>query len=422
MKKVFLSASLFIAAAMNLSAQTKADFDKAVNMFQSQYNNKQYNDIYNTFSDRIKKAITPEKTGETMGMQYNQFGELKTYSYVKQEGQFNYYKLNFANTVQTLVISLDKTNKLEAFRFIPYTEAGAPKVASNFIYKSPTGNLYGTLEAPEGTKAVPVVLLIAGSGPTDRNCNQATMETNAFKMLADSLKKAGIASVRYDKRGVGESAGSLKDENGLLFEDMVNDAAGFVKMLKNDKRFSSVIVAGHSEGSLVGMMAAAREKANGYISIAGLGDKADKIIVRQIAAQSEELSLKAAFIMDSMSKGHTVKNVDPSLASLFRPEIQPYIKSWIKLDPSEEIKKLSCPVLVIQGNNDLQVPTEEADILKAAYPKATVKVIKDMNHVLKLAPADRVGNMTTYTKASLPISAEFSKSVVAFVTATAAGK
>jgi len=417
MKRSFLSAIILLCAIAATSiAQTRTDIDLVVNKFQSQYNNKQYADIYNSFSEKIKKMMTVDKTKETMGQMYDtQFGELTSYTFVRQDGQFSYYKVNFAKSVQTLVVSLDNTNKIEAFRFVPYTEAGAPKEKSNISYKSPGGELFGSLVMPDGGKAVPVVLFIAGSGPTDRNCNQPGMETNTFIMLADSLKKAGIASVRYDKRGVGESAGALKDESSLRFDDMVNDAAGFVKMLKNDKRFSSVIVMGHSEGSLIGMIAAAKEKANGYISVAGLGDKADKIIVRQIAAQSEELSLKAAFIMDSMSKGHTVQNIDPALSSLFRPSVQPYIKSWIKYDPQEEIRKVSCPILILQGTTDLQVPTEEADILKSASPRASLKIIEGMNHVLKPAPADRQQNIATYNKPELPISKELSTSIIGFV-------
>jgi len=275
---------------------------------------------------------------------------------------------------------------------------------------------------PDAKKPVPVVLMVAGSGPTDRNCNQQGMETNTFKMIADSLRKAGIASVRYDKRGVGESAAALNDESKLVFDDMVKDAAGFIKMLKADKRFSHVIVMGHSEGSLVGMMAAARENAAAYISVAGLGERADKIIVRQIAAQSEELSLKAAFMLDSMQKGNNVQNVDPALQSLFRPSVQPYIKSWIKHDPQEEIKKLSCPVLVLQGTTDLQVPTEEADLLKAAYPKATLKIVDGMNHVLKAAPADRAANIATYTQPGLPVSKDATTALVSFVNTVSAAK
>jgi hypothetical protein len=234
-------------------------------------------------------------------------------------------------------------------------------------------------------------------------------------MIADSLKNAGIATLRYDKRGVGESAGAMKDESSMRFEDMVNDAAGILAELKNDKRFSSVFVLGHSEGSLVGMMAAAKEPVAGFISVAGLANPADKIIVRQIAAQSEELSLKAAFILDSLQNGKSITDPGGELSTLFRPSVQPYIKSWIKYDPQTEIRKLKVPVLIVQGTTDLQVPESEAITLREAYPNATLKIIKDMNHVLKNAPADRVKNMATYTMPHLPLAAGFSGTLTQFI-------
>ncbi len=422
MKKHILSALLLLLASVNLNAQSRSEVDQALNKFQSQYNNKQYSDIYKNFSDRITKQINEEMIKKTMAQQFDQFGDLKSYSHVKEEGQFSYYNVVFTKTTQTLVMSLDESKKIEVFRFVPYTPDGAPRIQSNIAYESPNGKIYGSLEMPDAKQPVPVVLIIAGSGPTDRNCNQQGMQTNTFRMIADSLRKAGIASVRYDKRGVGESAGALQDESKLVFDDMVRDAAGFIKMLKADKRFSHVIVMGHSEGSLVGMIAAARENAAAYVSVAGIGERADAIIVRQIAAQSEELSLKAAFMLDSMQKGNTVKNIDPALQSLFRPSVQPYMQSWIKYNPQDEIKKLSCPVLILQGSTDLQVPVDEAEMLKAACPKATLKIIDGVNHVLKPAPADRAENIATYNKADLPVSKEVTTALATFVKTVSTAK
>ncbi|MBX2905500.1 MAG: alpha/beta fold hydrolase [Taibaiella sp.] len=419
MKKKFLSAIMIVAAAVSSIAQTRKDVDVSVNKFMSQYNNKQYQDIFNGMSERIKSMMTPEQTKMAMSQLSEQAGQLKMYLFTKEEKGVSYYKTEFEKATMTLAISLDKDNKMDAFRFLPYQGSqNEPAEKSNFIYESKTGSIYGTLELPEGNKPVPVVLIIAGSGPTDRNCNQAGVQTNAFKMLADSLKKAGIATVRYDKRGIGESAPAMKNEEDLRFDDMVNDAAGFVKMLKNDKRFSSVVVAGHSEGSLVGMMAAKKAHADGYISIAGISEKASGTIVRQLAEQSEELSLNAAYMLDSLTKGYSVSSYHPDLASLFRPSAQPYLKSWLKYDPKEEIIKLDCPVLIIQGTTDIQVPQDHAEALKAAYPRATLKFIDGMNHILKQAPADREKNIATYNNPKLPLSPGLSPAIVSFVRGT----
>lgn len=422
--RLFLTLSFCLLLTSIAGAQSRADVDVAVNKFQTLYNNKQYEDVFNMFAPRIQSLLPLPKTQEMMEKLTQQVGEMKSYTFTRQEQQANYYKATFANAALTLVVGLDKDKKLEVFRFLPLQEeqSNIPD-NSNFTYKSPTGSIKGTIQAPESKKPIPVVLIIAGSGPTDRNGNQSTtVNSNAYKMIADSLFNAGIASLCYDKRGVAGSALALKDESKLKFEDMVNDAVGIVKMLKNDNRFSSVHILGHSEGSLVGMLAAAKEPVSGYISVAGIAERADKIIVRQIAAQSEELSLKAAFMLDSLQNGHELKNVDETLAPLFRPSIQPYIASWIKYDPQDEIKKLAIPVLILQGTTDIQVAAEEADKLKAAYPKATLKVIQGMNHALKNAPADRAKNLATYTNPKLPISNGFMPSLIDFVKTTAAKK
>lgn len=412
--------SLFIALTLlfvgTSNAQSHEKIDITVNKFQTLYNNNKVEDIFGMFSPRIQSLMPLDKTKDVMEQLHKQAGNLESYNYLKEEQGISYYKTSFANTKLTLVITQDNDGKIETFRFIPFKEEGATSTEkSNIFYKSPTGKVYGTLEMPEVQKPVPVVLIIAGSGPTDRNGNQEAVKSNTYKMIADSLLKAGIASVRYDKRGVGESAGALQDESKFLFDDIVSDAAGFVKILKKDDRFSSVIVLGHSEGSLVGMIAAEKEKADGYISVAGLGDRADKIIVRQIAAQSEELSLKAAFIMDSLSKGHEVKRIDPALDGLFRPSVQPYIKSWIKYNPSDVITKLAIPVLILQGTTDLQVPVTEANKLKEAYPAATLTIIEGMNHVLKPAPENREKNMATYSDEKLQLSRGLVPAITKFV-------
>ena len=257
------------------SAQDKAIFDTYVSEFQKFYNNLQYDSMYTIMSDRIHSLTTPEKMREMIGSMYTAKGEMRSYEFFKIEKTFAYYKVNFKNEKLQLVVSLDKGNKLDIFRFIP-DNTGEPaemgKGKSVMLVQTPTGKLYGTLTIPDGVKKVPVVLIIAGSGPTDRDGNNAMgARTNAYRMLADSLQLAGIASLRYDKRGVGASMEGMKEESAMRFNDMVNDAVAFIKALKADSRFSDVIVMGHSEGSLVGMIAAEKEKISKYISVAGAG-------------------------------------------------------------------------------------------------------------------------------------------------------
>jgi hypothetical protein len=416
MKKITLFISV-LALAITCKAQSREEVDAVVNRFRNFYNSEQTDSIYEMMSERSKGMLPLDKAKQIFTQTHAQLGELKSYEFTKEVEKLSCYKAEFANATLSLLVSLNDRNKMETFRFIAYKEDSTPKEQSNIFLKTRTGNVFGSLTLPEGTKKVPVVLIIAGSGPTDRNCNSDAggMNTNAYKLLADSLQKAGIAAVRYDKRGVGESAGAAKSEDSTTFGDMVDDAVGFIKMLKKDARFSKIIIAGHSEGSLIGMIAAQREQVAGFISIAGIAQRADKVIEKQLRAQSGDLAAQATIILDSLDAGHKVKSVDPELYILFRPSIQPYMISWLKFAPAKEIKKLAIPVLIVQGTTDTQVDVSEAEQLKKAYPKATLKIIDGMNHPMKQAPEDRQKNAATYNNPKLPLSPGLMPAIVEFI-------
>jgi alpha/beta superfamily hydrolase len=214
----------------------------------------------------------------------------------------------------------------------PADSAAGP---SDRILQTASGNIYGTLVIPDTKKKMPVVLIIAGSGPVDRNGNTRGMESNVYHMLADSLYRHGIASLRYDKRGIGQSAAAMRSESDLTFGDMIGDAIGWIRLLKTDGRFSRVIVLGHSEGSLVGMVAAKEANADAYISVSGAGDRIDKIIETQLRARAPQLAEKATLLLDSLDKGYKVQEPGGNLNGLFRASIQPYMISWIRYDPPE---------------------------------------------------------------------------------------
>jgi len=285
---------------------------------------------------------------------------------------------------------------------------------SQIILKINTDQLFGTLTTPDLAKKYPVALLIAGSGPTDRNGNNSMMKNNSLKMLAEVLAKNGIASLRYDKRGIGESKASAISEQSLVFENYTEDAKSWINLLKQDKRFSAVIVIGHSEGSLIGMIAGA--KANKFISIAGPGESADKLIKAQIASKSNKQLEDLTFpIIDSLKSGHNVKKVDPMLNSLFRPSIQPYLISWFKYNPQAEIKKLIVPILIVQGNNDLQVTVKDAETLSQANKNAELLIVDKMNHVMKIVEGDKQANLESYNNESLPLSEIMTTKIISFI-------
>lgn len=288
---------------------------------------------------------------------------------------------------------------------------------TDMVLKTATGDIYGTLTIADNSKATPVVLFIAGSGPTDRDCNSALgLKTNAFKMMAQELAKSGISSLRFDKRGIGQSKGAMASESELRFETYIKDVADWISLLKSDKRFSSVTVLGHSEGSLIGMVAAGQTKVGGFISIAGVGKPADKILQEQLKTKLPMPLLEESNrILDSLKAGKTVAKVNPSLVSIYRPGVQPYMISWIKYDPAKEISKLKIPVMIIQGTTDLQVTVEDAKLLSAAKPDARLLILENMNHVLKEAEGDAQKNMATYNNPTLPLKAGLMDGIIQFI-------
>jgi alpha/beta superfamily hydrolase len=282
------------------------------------------------------------------------------------------------------------------------------------ILKTATGEIFGTLTLPtNNNKKVPVALIIAGSGPTDRDGNNISMKNNSLKMLAESLAKQGIASLRYDKRGVGESRKSGKSELDLRFEDYINDAKGWIDFLLANKQFSKIIVIGHSEGSLIGMIAA--EDRASFISIAGAGRSADLILKEQLSAQPKQIKDTCFAIIDSLKSGKTIEKVNPLLFSLFRPSVQPYMISWFKYDPQIEMNKIKKKSLIVQGTKDIQVSLVDAELLSKENNKSQLLVIENMNHVLKIVKGDRKENMATYNNQTIPVSEIMITGIVNFI-------
>ncbi len=277
------------------------------------------------------------------------------------------------------------------------------------------GVLKGSLILPDREDKAPVVLIVAGSGPTDRNGNNPMMTNNSLKLIAEGLAKNGVASLRFDKRGIAASASAAEGEAELRFETYIEDVVSWGKKLKEDPRFSDIIILGHSEGSLIGMVAAARIKADKFISVAGVGRPAADLLREQLSAQPPVVTAMTDPILDTLEMGQTVSNVNPMLNSLFRPSVQPYLISWFKYDPAEEIARLHCPVLILQGTTDIQVKVEDAELLSAASANGEMVILEGMNHVLKNAPEDRGLNVQTYNDPSLPLAEGLIEAIVNFI-------
>jgi pimeloyl-ACP methyl ester carboxylesterase len=294
----------------------------------------------------------------------------------------------------------------------------AASVSDSILLDTPSGQVAGTLVVPAAAKAVPLVVIISGSGPTDRNGNSPLLPgaNNGLKLLADGLRDRGIASLRYDKRGIGASAKSAIPEATLRFDMLADDAAGWVRKLRGDPRFSTITVAGHSEGSLLGMLAVQRSDADGFVSIAGAGRPAAAVLREQLGKQlPPDLLAFSNKALDALVGGKTVDSVPQQLFVLFRPSVQPYLISWLPLDPAALVKALPVPVLIAQGTTDLQVSTRDAELLAAAQPKAKLAMVNGMNHVLKAATADPPSQQKAYSDPNLPIAPELIEAIAGFV-------
>ena len=279
--------------------------------------------------------------------------------------------------------------------------------------------LKGTLTISQGKgKKLPLVIFISGSGPTDRDGNSPNFRSDYLKILSQNLADNGIASFRYDKRWSGKSTVTDFNESHLVFEDFSRDAEAWIYRLKADPRFSKIVVLGHSEGSLLGMLAVQAAKADGFISVAGAGRPIDVILKEQLSANPnnpKELITDANVILDSLKAGHLVKKINSFLVSLFRPSVQPYLISWMKYDPGNEIKKINVPCLIAQGTTDIQVSIKDAEQLKLARPDANYVLIEGMNHILRDAPAERSANIAVYSQYEKPLSSSLIQALTSFI-------
>lgn len=288
----------------------------------------------------------------------------------------------------------------------------------SIVLDTESGQISGSLVLPATGGKVPVVLIISGSGPTDRDGNSvgASGRNDSLKLLALALAEAGFASVRYDKRGVGASSGAASREANLRFETYVQDAAAWIDVLSRDERFSGIAVVGHSEGSLIGTLAVKGRPVAAFVSIAGAARNVSAVLRQQLSGKlPADLANSHEAILSSLEKGLPVISVPPQLSLFYRPSVQPYLMSWLRYEPAVEFSELCVPCMILQGDTDVQIPVSEAEALSVAKPDAVLRIIHGMNHVLKLVPMDSARQIASYGDPALPIAPELSDQLVRFL-------
>lgn len=296
----------------------------------------------------------------------------------------------------------------------------ATPVSTEIALPSQPAPLYGTLLTPTGATTA-VAVIIPGSGPTDRDGNVAQVGIDAanLRLLAEGLATHGISTLRIDKRGIGQSAPAATDEASMRFADFAADARTWATeaATRADKPCAWLI--GHSEGALVALQAVQTpdDEICGVVSLAGAGRPAGAVIREQLASLPEPLKTQAYATVSELEAGRTVADSPPQLAALFRPSVQPYLISWLPLDPAKLAAAYRGPLFIGQGTTDLQVSMADAEALAAARPDATLVRFEGANHMLKTAPTDRAGNMATYRDPSLPLAPGVVDAVAAFIAA-----
>ncbi|MDG1777933.1 MAG: alpha/beta hydrolase [Flavobacteriaceae bacterium] len=290
-----------------------------------------------------------------------------------------------------------------------------PVLGQNFTATELVVNQHieGTLLTPLGSETTPLVIFIAGSGPTDRDGNQSFMKNDMLKKIAVSLSNSGIATFRYDKRIVKQIRTRTIDKN-ISFDDFVTDAKSTIDFFKS--KYETIIVAGHSQGSLVGLLAL-EQGASAFISLAGAGKPIDRILEEQISKTAPMLLEDSKRVLATLKAGKTTKDYPMPLAAIFNLEIQPFMANWMQYNPVELMKKQEIPTLIISGDKDLQVSIEEAQLLFEAAQNGTLLIVKNMNHVLVKIEGDDLENMKSYNTTTLQIPEEVSRSMLDFINA-----
>lgn len=263
------------------------------------------------------------------------------------------------------------------------------------------GTLTAALELPVKTPSA-VAIIVAGSGGTDKNGNSIGLESNSYKMLAENLAAEGIATIRYDKRGIGENQVLVTNPNKITIDAYADDVENIIKYALQDERFSKVHIIGHSEGALLATLAAQKQKVDSIILLAGAGRSIDEVLIEQLSAQlPTNLLEESKNVLASLKAGEIVKSVSKELQPIFSIPSQSYLLSWIKYNPVDELEKAETKKYVVQGETDIQ--TSEADWTALSKVASEAINIEGMNHILKEAPAERAANIATYNEPDLSL-------------------
>lgn len=285
----------------------------------------------------------------------------------------------------------------------------------------PSGPLKGTLTSG-GKSEAPVVLIIPGSGPTDRDGNSPFgVKASTYRLLAESLADRSVTTVRIDKRGMFASAATVPDANAVTIDDYARDTRAWVDAIRNATGARCVWLLGHSEGGLVALASAKADvDICGLVLVATAGRPLGDVLKTQLRANPANAPLLGAAdaAIDALAAGRRVDAAElpPPLVPLFQPAVQGFLISAFALDPAKLVGALRKPVLIVQGERDLQVGVADARALQAAVPSATLTLLPNTNHALKTVTSNDPGvNAATYADPNLALAPGVADAIGAFV-------
>ena len=284
----------------------------------------------------------------------------------------------------------------------------------------PQGALEGTLRT--AGSGAPVVVIVPGSGPTDRDGNTPLGKTASYRLLAEALAAKGVSTLRIDKRGLFGSKAAIANPNTVTIADYAADVRAWAAAARKETGARCAWVAGHSEGGLV-VLTGAQDPTNlcGVITISAAGRPLGTLMREQLEANPANTPVlqPALAAISTLEKGGDVDvaSLPAPLKPLFSPAVQPFLRDQFAQDPAKFAASLKLPLLIILGDRDLQVKIADAESLHAAQPKSELRIVKGMNHVLKDAPADFAGNFATYRDPEKPIAPDVADAIATFVRA-----
>ena len=303
-----------------------------------------------------------------------------------------------------------------------FTLAALAAVTAPMTTPGPNGDLAGTFV--DAGKGSPVVLIIPGSGPTDREGNNPLgVKAAPYRMLAEALAAKGVSTLRADKRGMFGSRAAIADANDVRIADYATDALKWVDALRKRTGAKCVWLLGHSEGAIVALAAGQQPQGVcGLILVAGPGRKLGAILREQLQANPANAPLlpQAMSALDSLEAGKTVDTtaMPAALMPLFNAKVQPFLIDLLSQDPAKLAAATRLPMLIVRGGKDIQVAAADLAALDAARPDAVVLSPPNMNHVLKdVAGDERASNLATYADPDLPIDPILVDAIAEFVKA-----